>query len=121
MRIAIGTFGILGLRTTALAMAFGLGLAAMAPATASSNEVDQSVTSVTAISVGDMPDTVNDEDRAGSINHVFEIGLSDKLEIKAAVETFIWGLSNRQSSAVWLIAPEVEQARFGSNTTERNE
>jgi len=118
MRTAIGTFGILGLRTSALAAAIGLGLAAMGPAIASSNDSDQSVTSVTAIGVADMPDTTDVEAiadvGAGLVDHVFEIGLSDKLEIKAAVETFIWGLSNRQSSAVWLIAPEVEQARFGS-------
>jgi len=114
MRTAIETFGILGLRTLALAAAIGLGFAAMSPAIASSNEVNQSATSVAAIGVADMPDTSNIEVRVGSINHVFEIGLSDKLEIKAAVETFIWGLSNRQSSAVWLIAPEIAQARFGS-------
>ena len=114
MQTAIGTFGILGLRTSALAAAIGLGFAAMSPAIASSNEVNQSATSVAAIGVADMPDTSNIEVRVGSINHVFEIGLSDKLEIKAAVETFIWGLSNRQPSAVWLIAPEAEQARIGS-------
>jgi len=114
MRTTIGTFGILGLRTSALAAIIGLGFAAMGPAIALPNEVDQSETSLTAISVIDLPDTTNVEAKAGLVDHVFEIGLSDKLEIKAAVETFIWGLSNRQSRAVWLIAPEVEQARFGS-------
>ena len=114
MRTAIGTFGILGLRNSVLAAAIGLGFAAMGPAIASSNEGDQPVASVTAIGVADLSDTTNGEAKVGIVDHVSEIGLSDKLEIKAAVETFIWGLSNRQSSAVWLIAPEVEQARFGS-------
>ena len=118
MRTIIETFGIMGLRTSALAAALGLGLAAMGPAIASTDEVDQPVAGVRVTGVADMPDTANVEAiadvGAGLVDHVFEIGLSDKLEIKAAVETFIWGLSNRQSSAVWLIAPEVEQARFGS-------
>ncbi len=114
MRTTIGTFSILGLRTSALAAVIGLGFVAMGPAIALAEEVDLSVTSGTAFGVADSPDTTNIEDRIGSIDHVFEIGLSDRLEIKAAVETFIWGLSNRQSSAVWLIAPQVEQTKFGS-------
>ncbi len=114
MRTAIGTFSIMGLRTSALAVAFGLGLATMGQAIALSNEVDQSVTGVVATGAADIPDATNVEGKAGLVDHVFEISLSDKLEIKAAVETFIWGLSNRQSSAVWLIAPEIAQARFGS-------
>jgi len=114
MRTAIGTFGILGLRTSAFATVIALGIAAMSPAIALSDEVDQSATGIVATGIADMPDTTSTEARVGSIDHVFEIGLSDKLELKAGVETFVWGLSNRQSSAVWLIAPEVEQTKFGS-------
>jgi hypothetical protein len=114
MRTAIGTFGIMGLRTTALAAVVGLGLAAMGPAIASSNEGNQSATSVTAIGAADVPDTTDFAARVGTVDHVFEISLTDKLEIKAAAETFVWGLSNRHSSAVWLMAPEAEQAKFGS-------
>ncbi len=111
MRTAIGTFAILGLRTSALATVIALGFAIIGPPNALSEEVDRSVASLVAI---DAADSINVEPRVGVIDHVFEISLSDKLEIKAAVETFIWGLSNRQSSAVWLIAPEIEQARIGS-------
>ena len=114
MRTTIGTFSISGLRASALAMVIGLGFAVVGSAIALSEEVDLSVTSGTVFGVADSPGTANIEARVGSIDHVFEIGLSDKLEIKAAVETFVWGLSNRQSSAVWLIAPEVEQTKFGS-------
>ena len=114
MRTTIGTFSISGLRTSALAILIGLGIAAMGPAIALSEEADLSVTSGMAFGVADSPDAAKIEARVGSIDHVFEIGLSDRLEIKAAVETFIWGLSNRQTSAVWLIAPEVEQTKFGS-------
>jgi len=40
MRTAIGTFGILGLRTSAFATVIALGIAAMSPAIALSDEVD---------------------------------------------------------------------------------
>lgn len=114
MQTAIGTFGILGLRTSALAAVIEFGFATMGPAIALSNEVDQSVTGVIATGAADIPAATNVGAKAGLVDQVFEISLSDKLEIKSAVETFIWGLSNRQSSAVWLITPEIEQARFGS-------
>ncbi len=114
MRTALAKFGIPGLRTTAWAATIALSLAASGPAIASPNELDQPATKAAAIGVIDVPDTKNGATRAGTVDHVFEIGLSDKLEIKAAVETFVWGLSNRQSSAVWLMAPEVEQTKFGS-------
>lgn len=108
MRTAIGTSVISGIRISALATVIALGVAAMSPAMALPDEVDQGATSMTAAG------TAKVETRAGSIDHVFRMSLSDRLEIKAAVETFVWGLSNRQSSAVWLIAPEVEQTKFGS-------
>lgn len=114
MLTALGTFGVLGLRSSALAATIGLALAAMGPTIAFSNEIDQPAASGTASGVTGMPDTTDVEVKTGTIDHVFQISLSDKLEIKAAVETFVWGLSNRQSSAVWLIAPEVEQTKFGS-------
>jgi hypothetical protein len=106
--------GIMGLRTSAFATAIGLGLAVMAPTIALSNEVDRSVPSETESGIADLSDTSNFAAKSGTIDYVFEVGLSDRLEIKAAVETFVWGLSNQQSSAVWLIAPEVEQTKFGS-------
>ncbi len=114
MRTAIGTFAISGLRRSALAAIIGFGFATMDPAAALSNEAGQSVTGVIATSAASLPDAANVEARAGLVDHVYVISLSDKLQIKAAVETFVWGLSNRQSSAVWLIAPEIEQTKFGS-------
>ncbi|MDH3195077.1 MAG: DUF4864 domain-containing protein [Hyphomicrobiales bacterium] len=114
MRTAIGTFAISRLRISALAIVIALGVVAISPALALPDQVDRTVTSLTAIGAADMPDTAKVEFRAGVVDHVFGISLSDRLEIKAAVETFVWGLSNRQSSAVWLIAPEVEQTKFGS-------
>lgn len=114
MRAAIGMFVILGLRISALATVFALGFAVIGPPIALSDEVERSVASATAIGAADMPGTANVEGKVGVLDHVLEISLSDRLAIKAAVETFIWGLSNRQPSAVWLIAPEAEQARIGS-------
>jgi hypothetical protein len=114
MRTTIGTFVISGLRSSALATVIALGIAAIGPAMALSDDVDQPMTSVTAIGAADLPGATKFEAKAGVVDHAFKISLSDKLEIKAAAETFVWGLSNRQSSAVWLFAPEVEQTKFGS-------
>lgn len=114
MRTTIGTIGSLGLRRSAMATLIAVGFAVTGSAIALSNEIDQTTTNVTAIGDTDITDTGDVEARVGIVEHVLEISLSEKLEIKAAAETFVWGLSNRQSSAVWLIAPAVEQAKFGS-------
>jgi len=126
MRTALAKFGILGLRTTAWAAAIALGLAApgtamgtatgaaLQPTDASPVGLESPATKAVAIGVIDVPGHHNGATGAANIDHVLEISLSDKLQIKAAVETFIWGLSNRQSSAVWLMAPEVEQAKLDS-------
>ncbi|WP_128294128.1 hypothetical protein [Afifella aestuarii] len=34
--------------------------------------------------------------------------------VRGAVETFVWGLSNKQPKAVWRFATEYEQDRFGT-------
>ncbi len=114
MGTEIGMFAILGPGRSALAAAIALGFAVMGPAIALPDEVQRPADRSTVIGVADMPDAVDFAVNAGIIDHVFEISLSDRLEIKAAVETFIWGLSNRRPSAVWLMAPVVQQARLGS-------
>lgn len=81
---------------------------------ASSDAVERPVIRSTAIPVADMPAAAEIAVNAGIVDHVFEISLSDRLEIKAAVETFIWGLSNRRPSAVWMMAPVAEQVKLGS-------
>ena len=114
MWTTIGKFGISGLGNSVLAAAFGLGFAAMAPAIALSGEADQAAASATAMGDADPSGVTDINAKAGVVDHIFQIGLSDKLEIKAAAETFVWGLSNRQSSAVWLMAPQGEQRKFGT-------
>ena len=114
MQTALAKFATSGLGKSTLAAIISLGVAVSGPATAWSADLDRPATYAATTGVIDVPDTTSGEALTGIVDHVFEFGPSDKFEIKAAVETFIWGLSNRQSGAVWLIAPETEQAKFGS-------
>jgi hypothetical protein len=79
MRTTIGTFDISGLRTAVMAVVIGLGVAAIGPATALARDVNLARTSVTESGVADNADATNNAAGVGSIDHVLETSLSDKL------------------------------------------
>ena len=48
------------------------------------------------------------------VDQVTKLKAGERLGIRTAAETFIWGISNRQTGTVWHFVPATEQMRFGN-------